>query len=211
MITQAIAFVLDALFHLFILAVLVRFWMQAFRAPTRNPIAQFTMALTDWAVKPLRRVIPGVFNLDWASLVVAWAFEFLLQFLLLLVLGSSSIENPAVLSMLLFLSLVILVPTGMAMMVQMAASNTVLQTLVDEDKRGRVMSFFTMAFFGSVPFGSLFAGAMADRVGVPPTILIGGISCMLGAVLFFRALPGLRRAARPIYARLGIVPEVPEE
>jgi YggT family protein len=109
MVAQAVALILNAFFDLFILAALVRFWMQAFRAPTRNPIAQFTMALTDWAVKPLRRVIPGAFNLDWASLVVAWAFEFLLQFLLLLLLGSSTIENPTVLSMLLFLSLVILV------------------------------------------------------------------------------------------------------
>ena len=72
MIFQAIAFVLDVLFHLFILAALVRFWMQAFGAPSRNPIAQFTMALTDFAVKPLRRVIPGVFKLDWASLAAAW-------------------------------------------------------------------------------------------------------------------------------------------
>jgi YggT family protein len=107
--TQAIAFVLDALFSIFILAALVRFWMQAFRAPARNPIAQFTMALTDWAVKPVRRVIPGVFNLDWASLVVAWAFEFLLQFLLLMLVGGSPIDNPAVLSVLLFLALVKLV------------------------------------------------------------------------------------------------------
>lgn len=109
MLAQAIALVLNALFDLFILAALVRFWMQAFRAPTRNPIAQFTMALTDWAVKPLRRVIPGVFNLDWASLVAAWAFEFLLQFLLLLLLSGSPIENPGVLSMLLFLSFVLLI------------------------------------------------------------------------------------------------------
>src|SRR5690349_21118510 len=89
MFVQAIAFVLDALFHLFILAALVRFWMQAFRASARNPIAQFTMALTDWAVKPLRRIVPGLFNLDWASLIVAFAFEFLLQFLLLLVIGAT--------------------------------------------------------------------------------------------------------------------------
>ena len=99
----------------------------------------------------------------------------------------------------------------MAMMVQMAASNTILQTLVDEDKRGRVMGFFTMAFFGTVPFGSLFAGAMADAIGVQTTILIGGISCVLGAALFFRALPDLKRAARPVLVRLGIVPAVPEE
>jgi YggT family protein len=106
LIAQAVALVITAIFDLFILAALVRFWMQAFRAPARNPIAQFTMALTDWAVKPLRRVIPGVFNLDWASLVVAWAFQFLLEFLLLLLLGASPIDSPAVLSALLFLSLI---------------------------------------------------------------------------------------------------------
>jgi YggT family protein len=109
MVYNAIAFVLDAIFSLFILAALVRFWMQAFRAPSRNPIAQFTMALTDWAVKPLRRVIPGLFNLDWASLIVAFAFEFVLQVLLLLVAGGSPTENPGVLSVLLFLAFVKLV------------------------------------------------------------------------------------------------------
>jgi YggT family protein len=109
MLNQALAFVIDALFSLLIMAALVRFWMQAFRAPARNPLGQFTMALTDWAVKPLRRVIPGLFNLDWASLVVAWAFEFLLQFILLLIAGGSPLDNPSVVSVLLFLSLVKLV------------------------------------------------------------------------------------------------------
>jgi len=107
MISQAIAFVLDALFHLFILAALVRFWMQALRAPARNPIAQFTMALTDFAVRPLRRVIPGAFNLDWASLVVALLAEFVLQVLLVLVAGMNL--NGELLPVLLFLALVKLV------------------------------------------------------------------------------------------------------
>jgi YggT family protein len=89
MVTQAIAFVLDALFSIFVLAVLVRFWMQAFRAPARNPLAQFTMALTDFAVRPLRRVIPGAFKLDWASFVVALLAEFLLQVLLVFVAGAT--------------------------------------------------------------------------------------------------------------------------
>jgi len=107
---QAVAFVLETIFDLFILAVLVRFWMQALRAPVRNPIAQFTIALTDFAVKPMRRVIPGLFNLDLASLVVAWLAEFALQVLLLLVLTESSISwSPGVLSAILFLSLVKLV------------------------------------------------------------------------------------------------------
>ena len=109
MVTNAVQFVLDAIFSLFILAALVRFWMQAFRAPSRNPIAQFTMALTDWAVKPLRRVVPGLMNLDWASLIVAGLLEFVLQVLLVMVAGISPIENPAVLSVLLFLAFVKLV------------------------------------------------------------------------------------------------------
>jgi YggT family protein len=106
-VSQAIAFVLDAIFHLFILAVLVRFWMQAFRAPARNPLAQFTMALTDFAVRPLRRVIPGAFNLDWASLVVALLAEFLLQVLLLLVAGGS--PSPESLTVLFFFAFVKLI------------------------------------------------------------------------------------------------------
>jgi YggT family protein len=105
--TAAIGFVLDALFSLFVLAALVRFWMQAFRAPTRNNIAQFTMALTDFAVKPLRRVVPGLLNLDWASLIVAWVAELVLQVLLVLLLrgGLPGEALPVVL----FISLVRLV------------------------------------------------------------------------------------------------------
>jgi MFS family permease len=110
-----------------------------------------------------------------------------------------------------WLSFAILVPTGLGMMVEMAASNTVLQTVVDEDKRGRVMSFFTMAFFGSVPFGSLFAGVVADRVGAADTIAFGGTACIAGALLFLRALPELRRVARPVYVRLGILQDIADE
>jgi MFS family permease len=106
-----------------------------------------------------------------------------------------------------WLSLLLMIPTGMAMMVQMAASNTVLQTIVDEDKRGRVMSFYAMAFFGTAPFGSLLAGAIADRFGAPDAILAGGIACTFGALVFFRALPAVRQATRPIYTRLGILPD----
>jgi YggT family protein len=108
MVTTAIAFVLETLFGLFILAALVRFWMQAFRAPAGNPIAQFTMALTNFAVKPLRRVIPGVMNLDWASLVAALILEYILQ-ILLFVLVAAGPPNAAVLSVLLFLAFVKLV------------------------------------------------------------------------------------------------------
>src|SRR5260221_14690724 len=95
MLTQAILLVLNAVFDLFILAALVRFWMQAFRAPVFNPLGQFTIALTDWAVKPLRRIVPGVFKLDWASLIVAGALEFVLDVLTLLLTNASPFHNPA--------------------------------------------------------------------------------------------------------------------
>ena len=74
----------------------------------------------------------------------------------------------------LWLSLLLLVVTGLGFMVQMAASNTLLQTLVDDDKRGRVMSFYTMSIMGITPFGSLLAGGLASRIGAPHTLLFGG-------------------------------------
>jgi len=97
--------------------------------------------------------------------------------------------------------------TGFGMMVQMASSNTILQTLVEEDKRGRVMSFYTMAFMGMVPFGSLLAGSLADMIGAPKTVMIGGIACIIGSIMFAKKLPLLRSMVRPIYIKKGILPE----
>jgi MFS family permease len=111
-------------------------------------------------------------------------------------------------SRLLWLSLLLMVITGLGFMVQMAVSNTVLQTIVDEDKRGRVMSFYTMAFMGTAPFGSLLAGSAAERIGAPYTLMLGGLGCILGALWFAKTLPDLRRDVRPIYVRIGILPEL---
>src|SRR3954471_23432285 len=105
MLVTATTFVLETLFGLFVLAALVRFWMQAFRAPARNPIAQFSMALTDFAVKPLRRVIPGFMRMDWASLVVALLLEFVLQVLEFALIAGAA-PSGAALSALLFLAFV---------------------------------------------------------------------------------------------------------
>ncbi|HLX22095.1 MAG TPA: YggT family protein [Usitatibacter sp.] len=106
MIAQVIALVLNTLASLFILTALVRFWMQVCRAPSRNPIAYFSMALTDWAVKPLRRVVPGLFKLDWSSFIVAWAFEYVLLLLLKMLEIGEVPDNPAAYSVLLFMSCV---------------------------------------------------------------------------------------------------------
>jgi MFS family permease len=106
------------------------------------------------------------------------------------------------------LSLALMVITGLGMMMQMASSNTILQTVVDDDKRGRVMSFYTMAFIGTAPFGSLLAGGLAKLLGAPLTLTIGGVSCLIGALLFARKLPELRKIIRPVYVRMGIMPEV---
>jgi len=106
-----------------------------------------------------------------------------------------------------WLSAVMMVVTGFGMMIQMTSTNTVLQTIVDEDKRGRVMSFYTMAFMGMVPFGSLFAGSLASAIGTPETTMVGGISCILGSLLFARKLPAFRETVRPIYMERGILSE----
>ena len=90
----------------------------------------------------------------------------------------------------------------------MAASNTIIQTLVDDEKRGRVMSFYMMAFLGTAPFGSLIAGWMSSRLGAPHTLLVGGVCCLTGAVWFGLELPAIRTAVRPIYIRMGILPQV---
>jgi MFS family permease len=108
-------------------------------------------------------------------------------------------------SRILLLSLLFLVFTGFGMMVQMASCNTVLQTIVEEDKRGRVMSLYTTAFMGMVPFGSLLAGSLASKIGAPTTITISGIACILGSIRFARKLPSLREQVRPIYIKKGIL------
>jgi predicted MFS family arabinose efflux permease len=106
----------------------------------------------------------------------------------------------------LWVALLVLPIVGCAFMVQMAATNTVLQTLVHDRLRGRVMAFYTMAFFGAAPIGSLIAGVAAQRFGAPWTIAFSGLSCVVaGAWLAFR-LPALRAIVRPIYIERGILP-----
>ncbi len=106
------------------------------------------------------------------------------------------------------LSLFFLALGGFGAMAMIASSNTVVQTIVEDEKRGRVMSLFTMAFMGMAPLGSLAAGAIAETIGAPATLLAGGIACLAAGLFFGRRLPGLREHVRPIYERLGILPEV---
>jgi MFS family permease len=105
-----------------------------------------------------------------------------------------------------WLSLVLMLFVGFGMMQCASASNTVIQALVPEDKRGRVMSYYTMAFVGAAPFGSLFAGALAHRVGAPQTVMLTGVFCLIGSVWFSFKLPGVRKVMRPIYQEMGLLP-----
>ena len=109
-----------------------------------------------------------------------------------------------------FLSLPALAVMGFAMMVQMASSNTILQTIVDEDKRGRVMSFYATAFLGLSPIGALAVGALAKAFGASHAVAGGGVICILAAAVFAWQLPAIREHIRPIYRRIGILPEVAE-
>ncbi len=110
------------------------------------------------------------------------------------------------LSSTLWISLVLMVFIGFGMIQCAAVTNTILQTLVPEDKRARVMSYYTMAFFGSAPFGSLLAGMLAHRIGAPNTIMVTGTFCIAGSIWFTFELPKVRAAMRPIYQQLGIIP-----
>lgn len=110
------------------------------------------------------------------------------------------------LSKVLWLSLLAMVLLGASLVLQHTSGNTILQTIVDEDKRGRVMSFYMMAFTSTVTFGNLLAGSLASRIGAPNTLMMGGVICILGSVFFTRQLPVLRRSVRPIYNKLGLIP-----
>jgi MFS family permease len=105
-----------------------------------------------------------------------------------------------------WLSMVMALLAGMGMLQGMAVSNTVIQTIVSEDKRGRVMSYYTMAFIGMTPFGSLLAGSMAHQIGAPLTVIVSGTAVLLGAIWFATRLTAVRRAIRPIYREMGIIP-----
>jgi MFS family permease len=107
-----------------------------------------------------------------------------------------------------WLALPLLFGMGFAMMTQNASCNTMLQTIVESDKRGRVMSLYTMAFMGLAPFGSLWAGALAQRIGAPNTLVVSAIGSILAGLWFASRLPSLRDDIYPIYRKLGIVPEM---
>ena len=111
------------------------------------------------------------------------------------------------LSNVLAISLGLLALCGLAMMMETAATNTILQTILEEDKRGRVMSFYATAFVGMAPVGSLLAGCLATYIGAVHTVQLAGAFCLVGSLLYTRHLPTLRKVIRPIYRQLGILPE----
>jgi MFS family permease len=113
-------------------------------------------------------------------------------------------------SHILWLSLALMLVVGFGMMQGMAASNTIIQTLAPADKRGRVMSFYTMAFVGMAPFGSLLAGGLAHVMTASWAVVITGSCCVLGAAWFWRQMGAVRAAIRPIYREMGIIRPAPE-
>jgi MFS family permease len=110
------------------------------------------------------------------------------------------------LSQVTWLSMLLLLLVGFGMMQGLTASNTIIQTIVPHDKRGRVMSYYTVAFVGMSPFGSLLAGALAHWIGAPWTVVISGICCIAGASWFLTRMKEVKTVMRPIYQQLGIIP-----
>jgi len=112
------------------------------------------------------------------------------------------------LSHVLWLSMLLLLIVGYGMMQGLTSSNTIIQTIVPADKRGRVMSYYTVAFVGMAPFGSLLAGTLASAIGAQRTVILSGAFCIAGGIWFFKRMPELKKAMRPIYEQLGIIPTV---
>jgi MFS family permease len=111
----------------------------------------------------------------------------------------------------LWLSVALLLPVGYSMMLQMACSNTLIQTMVPDQLRGRVMSLYSMMFMGMAPFGAFFGGALAHRIGAPITVAVGGVACVIGAIWFGRALPELRIEARRLIVAQGMAAGEPAQ
>ena len=105
------------------------------------------------------------------------------------------------------LALALMVPVGGGVTLAAASSNTILQTVVEDRLRGRVAGFYTLAFLGVAPLGHITAGAVADAIGVQNAFLANGLGCAAGALVFLRALPRIADEIRPIYRRLGILPD----
>ncbi|BCX06629.1 MAG: MFS transporter [Fischerella sp.] len=129
-------------------------------------------------------------------------------------LGRLIVVGPAILgigliafslSRYLALSLFTMLFVGLGTIFQVAAGNTVLQTIVEDEKRGRVMSLLTMSFLGTIPLGNLLGGALADLIGATNTLIIDGVVCILGSIYFMKKLPSLRQLIRPIYVEKGII------
>ena len=191
MLNQAIAFVIETVFNIFILTALVRFWMQALRAPARNPLAQFTMALTDFAVKPMRRLLPGLFKLDIASLAVAWIAEVVLLAILSLLQGVEIVSGAA-LSVILFLALVKL----LRLTVYIIMGAVFLQALLTWVNPYHPVAPFFEAL--TRPFLKPFQRAIPPIGGVDITPVLVLIACQLVLMLPVAWLEGeaLRMIAR---------------
>lgn len=191
MLTQALAFVIETVFNIFILTALVRFWMQVLRAPARNPLAQFTMALTDFAVKPMRRLLPGFFKLDVASLAVAWIAEVVLLAIVSLLQGVE-IVNGTALSVLLFLALVKL----LRLTVYIIMGAVFLQAILSWVNPYHPVAPFFEAM--TRPFLKPFQRAIPPIGGVDITPVLVLIACQLVLMLPVAWLEGeaLRMIAR---------------
>jgi MFS family permease len=107
----------------------------------------------------------------------------------------------------LWVSLLLMVVVGFGLIQSASVSSTIIQTLVPDDKRGRIMSYYTMAFFGASPFGSLLAGALAHRIGAPHTVMFTGACCVAGSLWFMGERPKVRELMRPIYRDMGLLPD----
>ena len=149
MLTDALAFLVDVIFSLLVYAAMLRFVMQWLRAPFRNPLGQSVAALTDWAIKPLRRMLPGFGGFDWASLVFAWVVQALWLLALAALRGGAPVSG-ALVAMIAVLAMVELLKVAIWILIVAVFLQAILSWVAPDGPLAGVLNALTFRFLAPV-------------------------------------------------------------
>ena len=187
MMDQAIKFLLDTVFGIVTYALLLRFAMQWLRAPFRNPVGQAVVALTDWAVKPLRRVVPGLRGIDWSTLLLAWVAQYLWLVALALLVGGASFGGPA-LAVLALLAGIELLKAMLWLLIIVVIAQAILSWTAPDGPLAGVLNALTFRFLAPIrrvvpPLGGTLDLSPLILIVVIQLVLMLPIAWVEGAVL----------------------------
>jgi YggT family protein len=150
MLDRALGYLIDVVFGLFTYALLLRFVMQLLRAPFRNPVGQAVIALTDWIVKPLRRVLPGFRGVDWASLVATYVFQLAWLLAYFLLFGTPFAWTGAGIAYLLVAALIALLKASLWLLIIVVLAQAILSWVAPDGPAAGLLNALTFPFLRPV-------------------------------------------------------------